>query len=147
MYLIPFMIAFLLLTGCQRGMLNVYTEYISIKDLASYHVGTPDPRLYNPPFGEQLMINWKVPTPYLADSDLHLLLRVRYGNHEETIVKVPIKKKAGLYIFPLEGDAYCEKRGIQSYRIELRGEQVLYDAATHLLWKEWIQLVSLPVIP
>jgi len=125
-------------TGCTLKRLTVQTNYISCETLASYYVGTPDPRLNNPPTGEQLIISWALPVPYLKYQDLHLEMKIRFHNREEIVQKVPIKKSKSSYIYSLLNEDYFTKKGILTYKVSVIGDECVLEEWKHQLWTELI---------
>lgn len=119
-------------------MLTVRTDYLSIQNLASYHVGTPDPALNNPPIGQRLIIEWKVPKIYLDYDDLHLVATMRFRNREEFIQKIALLKKSGTHVHCMVNEEYFEKGGILTYKVELFGGGLLLEEWRHQLWVDLI---------
>lgn len=130
-----------LLCSCSDRHVTAYTEYLSHQDLASYYVGTPDPALRNPPFGQRLIVRWDIPSDYLICDDLHLHIRILYHNSEELCEKLPITETRGTYIHSLLNECYCEKEGILSYQIDLIGDNVILERWHHQLW---VELITFP---
>lgn len=128
-----------LLASCSSPPLSVFTEYISVESLPSYRVGTPDPRLYCPDFGEKLHISWDLPQCTSTDS-LEIRLFLRFGKGEDQMLTFPLTKKKGILVVPLLNDDYWEKQGIFTYKIELYCNDGLIDTWLHQLWAERINL-------
>jgi len=126
------------LVGCTADKLNVYTEYYSFEDLASYHVETPDPILHDPPVGQRLVVSWSLPSDYLLCEDLHILVHIRFCNKEEVIKKICIEENTGIHTFCLTNESYFEKGGILTYKVELYGNHILLDEWCHQLWVDLI---------
>lgn len=120
--------------GCTRQHLTVQSQYVGLETLASYHVNTPDPHLNHPPLGEQLILSWSLPSEWMDYHDLHLQLHVRYRNHEECIEKIPLKENTGYTTFGIFNDAYIQKRGFQTYKVDLIGDCRCLDSWYHQLW-------------
>jgi len=135
MKLVPILLIFIL-TGCSSRILTVRTEYINEEYLASYHVETPDPALYNPPVGQRLIIHWHLTC---ACDDMYLRLQVRYRNREENVIKVPISIKSGYYCYTLLDEEYCRTRGILTYRVELICDGCVVTEWRHQLWADLIE--------
>ncbi|MGK5594880.1 MAG: hypothetical protein ACSNEK_05945 [Parachlamydiaceae bacterium] len=136
----------LLLSGCAQQTLMVRTEYLSHEDLPSYKIGTPDPRLANPMIGQRLILSWNIPPTIQSYPHLHIKLKVRFKNREESCLSFPIDRLQGLYIYPLLNEEYLVKDGILTYRVELFSDDRLLDHWTHQIWAERI-LFSDDVIP
>jgi hypothetical protein len=131
-------ICLLALTGCQCEKLTVYTDYLSHENLASYHVGTPDPRLNNPPMGQRLIISWSLPKNYLCYEDLHLDLTIRFRNKQQISEKIDICKRKGMYIYSVLNEDFFETKGLLTYKIDLVGDDVILEEWRHQLWTELI---------
>lgn len=132
----------LLLTGCSNEHLIVHTEYINEEHLASFHVRTPDPLLFNPPMGQQLIVQWNVPRTYLCYEDLHLRVQIRFRDRKEVIQEVPIRQRFSFYQYELLNEAFCETGGIITYKIEIIGNGCVLNEWRHQLWTELILVGS-----
>lgn len=132
--------SYFLLSGCTRERLTVYTDYLSRQNLASYHVGTPDPRLNNPPVGQRLIISWSLPKKYLCMDDLHLEATIRLWNHEEIKENIQLYKLSGTYIYSLINEDFFDTEGIMTYKVDLIGNNEVLDEWRHQLWTELIIL-------
>ena len=133
-----FILANLVLAGCSSDpFLRVQTEYVTDQNLASYYVGTPDPKRLNPPLGQRLVIYWSVPS---NDCDAHILLRIRYRNKESSSVEIPLPKSSGWITYTLLNEDYMEKGGIETYFAQLIVNGEVLDESRHLLWVERIEL-------
>lgn len=129
-----------LLTSCGRAMLTVQTDYITHKDLASFYVGTPDPRLNMPMIGQRLIVSWAVPPEFLAYDDLRFEITIRFRNREEIIEIFDISQRFGTYVYSLLNQDYIDKRGILTYKIDLVGGGYILKEWRHLIWSELITL-------
>lgn len=129
---------FLLLYSCNQSSLTVQTDYISHKNLASYYVKTPDPRLNFPTIGERLIVGWAVPKEYLNYENLHLKITIRFRNREEMIEIFHLSKTRGTYVFNLLNADYISTRGILTYKIDLIGGDVILEEWRHRIWKDLI---------
>lgn len=126
------------LCSCSREYLNIYTEYLSRKNLASYRVGTPDPLLNNPPVGQRLIISWSLPKSLLSKENLHLELKVRFRNREEIQETVSICHSSGTYYYYLINQDFFTKGGILTYKVDLVGSGEVLEEWRHQLWTELI---------
>jgi hypothetical protein len=134
-----------LLSSCNpiAPCLSVQMGYLSHENLASYYVGTPDPRLNNPPIGQRLIVNWSLPKTYLSTySDLHLELYIRFGNRQEIVERIAVCKKQGTYMYLLLNEDYCAKKGILTYKLDLIGDGCILKEWRHQIWTELIELTS-----
>lgn len=132
------MLTVLFLSGCVKHHIRLQTDYLSRDNLASYHVGTPDPLLYCPPLGQRLIMSWSVPYAWLRDEDLKIALHMIFRNHTEECVEITLSRTYGLFTYCLINEDYFDKGGILTYKAELiKGDQVL-DEWVHQLWTELI---------
>jgi hypothetical protein len=131
-----------LFCSCRESCLTIQTDYLTYKNLASYYVGTPDPRQNVPTVGQRLIIGWAVPKSYLTYENLHLEVTIRFRNREEVIEVFPIKKTRGTYVFALLNCDYFEKRGILTYKIDLIGGGCILEEWRHKIWTDLITINS-----
>ena len=89
---------FLLCMGCEKYYLSVKRETVDRSKLASTFVGSPDPRQKNPPKGQELILEWRLPEASLA-KDPVLVLSVIYKNHTEEKVCYPITRRRGVVTY------------------------------------------------
>jgi hypothetical protein len=140
LHIFAFIILSCLMMGCSSEYLTIYTDYLSHENLASYHVGTPDPRLNNPPIGQRLLISWSFPKEYLDREDLHLDISIRFRNREVLTQKVAICKSSGTYIYSLLNEDYFEREGILTYKVDLVAKDEIFEEWRHQLWTELLIL-------
>jgi hypothetical protein len=129
-----------LISGCTRAPISVRVDTISEELLASYYVGSPDPRLYCPPTGQRLTIYWNIEKYLCAHRCFHMELTVRTCNLEEKIYTIEIPEVKGHSHLWLCNNEYTESGGLQAYKIELYGDGCLLDTWLHQLWVENITL-------
>ena len=102
--------------------------------LASTHVGTPDPRQADPPFGQKIVMQWAVPPEMLVDKP-RLIFHVIYKNHTEEEIIYPIEDRSGMEVFSVLNEQYREKGGLLTYHAEIRLQDgTVYREWTHQLW-------------
>lgn len=130
----------LTMSSCSSSYLTVHTDYLSHKNLASYYVGTPDPRLNCPAIGERLIIYWSVPKEFLCSEDLHLEVTIRFRNREEIVEVFNIEKTRGTYVFSLINNDYFNRGGILTYKIDLIGGGCVYEEWRHQIWVDLIEI-------
>lgn len=123
--------ALLLLVGCRHQPLTLYTDYLTVERLASYHVNTPDPCLESPSVGQRLVASWN-----LRGNHPHreLLLTIRFRNLEEITQRISLTRPTGTYVYPLLNEEYFARGGIQTYKGELFEEGYLIETWQHQLW-------------
>jgi len=117
----------------------VRNDYLTVDRYASFHVGTPDPRLLCPEIGQMLTIYWNISDLFNPDSRFSLLITVRFGNLEQIQLTTPIEKIHGSYEYRLTDSDYRCKKGILAYKIELIADGRVIDTWRHQLWVELIE--------
>lgn len=138
--LLFFLAILLLLNSCGLHRLDVQTQYLTPEYLASSHTGTPDPRRYEPLIGQRLLIQWSLSDNEVDNQELFLYLKVRFLNHQEDEVKIPIHSKRGTYIYQIEDNLYCETKGVLTYFAQIQSSEEVLVSWRHPLWVELIQL-------
>ena len=128
----------LLLCGCEKYYLSVKREAVDQTKLASTFVGSPDPRQKNPPRGQELIIEWRLP-PDALDQELVLQLDVIYKNHSEKTFCYPVDRRRGAITYALLNDEYHETEGFLTYKAEI----VTPDGIVLKEWKQqlWVDLI------
>jgi hypothetical protein len=124
----------LIVSGCSLYRLDVQNQYLSRDRLASYHVGTPDPRLLNPVIGQRLVIQWSLTPKELINQDVCLYLKVRLRNRQEQEAALPITTKRGTYLYDVVGDRYIQTGGILTYFVEIRSPSYILASWRHPFW-------------
>ena len=127
-------------SSCCKKYLTVQTDYLTNKDLASYYVGTPDPRQNCPTVGQRLIVSWVVPKNYLCYTNLRLEVTMRFRNREEHKEIFPISKTRGTYVYTLLNDDYFSSRGILTYKVDLIGGETIFEEWRHRIWIDLIQV-------
>lgn len=122
------------LSGCSLHPLTVQTQYLSHENLASYYVGTPDPHLDHPAIGERLLVQWCLSKCTFEGQELTLRLKIRFHNHKEDEITIPIEKKSGYYLYDLTNEEFCETGGILTYLAEIRNGNCVVESWKHPLW-------------
>lgn len=126
-------------SSCALHRLEIQTQYLTPEYLASFHVGTPDPHLYHALIGERLLIQWSLSMQEVQENELSLYLKVRFRNHQEQEVKVPITTKRGTYIYQVNHEFYCQTGGILTYYAEIQSPSCVLASWKHPLWVELIK--------
>lgn len=133
--------ALLSLTSCMTEVLTVHMDYVSHSHLASTYVNTPDPQLEHAFAGQRLIISWWIPLHDQGCGPFEIRLKLRYGNREEAATVIPFKGRQGWYVYALTNEDYFEKKGIQTYHVQLYAGEKLIEQWQHQLW---VQLVEFP---
>jgi hypothetical protein len=126
----------LFLTSCSKADLYVRSEYFSRDQLASCIIDTPDERKTNPEFGQRLIINWSMTENTFKTGPKELVLRVKLKNGEEKKSTLPLAGRQGRTFYPIFGNDYFKKGGLQSYRVELKSGSEVLAKSQHKLWVE-----------
>lgn len=131
--------ALLCCQGCtSEKRLVVNNLYITPALLASYYVGTPDPRLECPTIGQRLNIRWNVKDIYHCYHEMYVELHVLYHNNQKASFIISICRPYGHSHYYLLNDEYLCTRGIQSYKVEMYGDGELIETWQHQLWTNLI---------
>ncbi len=130
----------LILSSCTSNKLTVYSDYLSLQNLASYYVHTPDPCLSNPPIGQRLLVFWSFSSSYMRCDDLHLLITIRFRNREQIEKKVCLTRSYGSYIYQLLNEDFFEKGGFLTYKVDLVENDTVIEEWRHQLWTELITI-------
>lgn len=125
-------------TSCKQSILRMQVDNLSRESLASYHIGTPDPRLLYPPLGQRIIVSWYLPQEAFCTQKVSIKISLIYGNHtQETLWYTP-KHASGLYVRALLNDEYFKKCGIITYKADLYFSEQLVKCWKHHLWTELI---------
>lgn len=128
----------LLLCGCEKYYLSVKREVVSRERLASTYVGSPDPRQKNPPKGQELIMEWRLPEEALEEK-LILVLDLIYKDYTKGEICHPIDRKRGIFTYSLLNQEFKEKEGFLTYKAEIRNAQ----GGVLKQWKQqlWTELI------
>ncbi len=129
----------LLIASCGRPTLSVQSGTFTRRDLASSHVGTPDPDKQKPVFGQRLYISWNVKPQEFTSGPLELQIDVRLKKGGTLSKTVLLDKASGKYIFPIVADDYTKRGGILSYKVVLLSDGKKLSQSRHKFWVEEIQ--------
>lgn len=127
-----------LFTGCFQRHLRIQVDYLSRESLASFHVGTPDPRLLYPPVGQRLILTWTFPKKYANYGDHSIRLTLHFGNYTEEQLWIYPKEAYGVYCYCLANQHYFDKKGLLAYKAELFVDGCLIEEWNHQLWARLI---------
>jgi hypothetical protein len=130
----------LLLCSCQTEHISVQTHYLSRSNLASFYIGTPDPQLHFPLVGQRLLMEWSLPKTYLDYLNLRFHIVVRFGDRSELVEWLPVQVRKGYYYYDLRDQAFIDKMGIKTYKVDLFADDQLIETWEHQLWTELIQI-------
>lgn len=126
------------LTSCMTSRLVVQTRYFSDENLASFYVDTPDPLQNNPPIGQNLLMFWNLKKDFCKYENIELKYTIRFRNKKEITEAVRLTKRKGYYIYSILNCDYFDSGGIQTYKVELLGDGIVFEEWRQHLWKELI---------
>lgn len=129
----------LLATSCCHK-LSVRTEYLTEASLASYYVGTPDPRRGCPLIGQQLILSWRIPTALWHNQELTFDITIRFRNQEERHLQIQCDRNIGTYIYAIQDDEFLKLGGILTYKVLLKEDGEVTESWIHPLWQERIRV-------
>ncbi|QVL55083.1 MAG: hypothetical protein KFB95_07125 [Simkaniaceae bacterium] len=129
---------FLFCFSCEKYYLSVKREAVDRMKLASTFVGSPDPLQKNPPKGQELILEWRLPEEALQE-ELVLVLSVIYKNHTEEKICYPIDRRRGVVTYSVLGSDYKETDGFLTYKAEILNK----DDSVIKQWKQqlWTDLI------
>ena len=133
-----FLAAAAALTGCGTSYIQIQKIKTDRATFASNFARSPDPRLFNPPKGEKLYVNWSLPIAFKSNQ-YRMKIDIIYRNLTTETLLFPIKRRAGARIIEMLGAEYKEKEGFLSYKAEVisvDGEVV--SDYTHRMWVKLI---------
>lgn len=123
-----------LCVSCSKYYLSVNQQWIDANYLASVNVGSPDPRRENPPLGQMLIIDWRVPQEVI-DQQPEILLDLIFWDYTTTTIHIPVDKRMDYTTYKLLNDDYHQKGGILTYKATLvTGKGEVFRQAKHQLW-------------
>lgn len=127
-------------SSCEKHYVAVTRVDINRSSLASSFVKTPDPRQEFPPKGEQLVIEWNLPSA-LKEKELLLDLSLVYNDYSEETLEYELDSLRGIISYFLMGENFQEKKGIMTYKAEIRAKEgEVIKAWKHKLWIRLIKL-------
>jgi hypothetical protein len=128
----------LLLTGCQQYYLSVAQQWVDAQYLASSSVATPDPRQEDPPVGQMLVVNWRVPDEIFLQKP-HIELDLILWDYSTRHVTIPLKHRMDYTSWRLVDEEYHRTGGILTYKARLITEEgEVFREWKHQLWTELI---------
>ena len=130
----------LLTAGCGKYYLSVQQQWIDINYLASTQVRTPDPRRSNPPLGQMIIIDWKIPNALLKEKP-YILLDLIFWDYTTQTLKIPIEHPLDYTTYELLNEEYEKKGGILTYKAAIANQDgTLFKEAKHQLWVNLIRI-------
>lgn len=128
-----------MVSSCSRYYLTIEKERLSKDSLASSTIGSPDPRLANPPLGERLIIEWYIPKDLISKHP-KVVLDVIYWNYTEQTIEFALDRNLGYKTLDLEGKDFEQKQGYLAYKAKL----ITDDGKCFRVWKHrmWVNLID-----
>ncbi len=131
------LLLFLSLSACRTySRVSISSEYVTLEQLASYRVGTPDPALNAPPVGQKVYIRWNLPE--FAGQQLSCKLYLRFKDRSEAIETIQLSDYYGIYVYSLLNQEYFARQGILSYKVEIFVDDALVEECRHHMWVDLI---------
>lgn len=132
------------LTGCSHSYVSSRVYPYTRKDLASYHLDTPDPVKATMLPTQVIAIDWKLPLSALrkGTDQYKLVAFIRYQDETEKQVEIPVTSifgKTRIEIDPQEANG-SPKGGIKSYKILLMRNSEVIAQSRHKLWEDKIKI-------
>jgi len=124
---------FLIFCGCEKYYISIKRDTIDQSKLASTFVESPDPRQKNPPKGEKLIIEWRLPS-YVLHQYITLQLNIIYNNYSEQTLYYPVNQRKGIIIYSLLEDQYYKTGGFLTYVAKIKKS----DGTVLKEWKQWL---------
>ena len=108
--------------------------------LASTHVSTPDPRQENPPLGQKLIVDWRVPKE-IFDQKPEVVLDLIFWDYTTRQVKIPISHRMDFLAYKLLNEEYEKTGGILTYKAQI----VTQDGSVFREWRHqlWVSLIKI----
>lgn len=133
-------LALFTLSSCSRYYVEVYQQKVDGTYLASVHVGTPDPRLANPPYGQLLVAEWQIPLELLPKYPFLELDVIFWDNIQRRYV-FPINHRKGFERLFIIDDEFVKTGGILAYRARIKTE----DGKIFREWRHqlWVNLITI----
>lgn len=130
----------MLFVGCRGHYISIVREPMSQKELASTYVRSPDPLQKNPPEGQRLFVQYRLPQDMPCE-DYYIVLQVLTKNLCFKKMRYDLLFQSGVEEFSLLGKAYKDSGGILGYKAVLfdREDHVIDERKTSL-WVDQIYL-------
>lgn len=136
--LIFFSLFTVLVSSCCFQRISASSRYLTVDSLASFHIGTPDPRLCHPPQGQVITVSWYLYPDYHRYEKVEGILRLLLRNHEQLTETFPVNCSWGSHSYALLNEDFFSSRGVLAYKAELYADGELLEEWTHQLWTEII---------
>ncbi|MCH9611873.1 MAG: hypothetical protein S4CHLAM102_03470 [Chlamydiia bacterium] len=122
------------LSSCGTYYVNVKNIRIDRSSLASTFARTPDRASVDPPRGQDLVVEWRLPHHYHKE-DLHIVLKVIYKNLESAEFTYSVKHPVDFVTYHLIGEEFKRTQGIMTYKAEIvDGKGEVVKEYVHMMW-------------
>lgn len=130
----------LFFSGCRPYYLSVCQEWVDVRYLASFHAGTPDPRLEHPPIGQKLILDWRVPKEIFKRKPT-VVLDLILWDYTTRQIRFPIESRMDYATYKLWNEEYEKTGGILTYKATI----VTEDGEVFREWKHqlWVNLITI----
>lgn len=128
--------------SCTQDRLTLQTLPVTYEQLASYSVGSPDPRKICPDIGQRLIATWSIPPSCMGCEETVLSIDIRYECAEEQTINVPLDRKTGMYTYYHLNEDFENYGGITTFRGRIFADGELIEEWDHQIWAEVIELDS-----
>ncbi len=122
LYIVASYVGCLSLFACSKHYVNVTKIDIRRSTLASSFAETPDPRQKHPPKGEQLLVEWNLPSKWDKEH-LFLQLHVIYNDYLEDTFVYSLDGPRGDLSYFLLGEHYQRSGGLMTYEAQIKTEE------------------------
>ncbi|MDF2550265.1 MAG: hypothetical protein K0S07_1332 [Chlamydiales bacterium] len=134
-----FFLLLLLFPSCYRKRLDVLSQPIDRKYLASTIVNTPDWRKDQPDIGQCLIVRWSLPDRLLKGGPIELRLQVIFRSLATEEKTIAVNAPRGYFYYPIVNDDYQERGGLLTYHAELTQNEERIADWRHQMWFELIR--------
>ena len=130
---------FCFLLSCQQYYLSVCQEWVDTSYLASTNVSTPDPRQAHPPLGQQLILDWRVPSEIFQRKP-EVVIDLILWDYTTRRVQIPIHHRMDFATYKLLNEEYEKSGGILTYKAQI----VTQDGVVFREWRHqlWVNLIT-----
>ena len=134
-------------SSCGKYYLSVQQQWIDINYLASAQINTPDPRKNNPPLGQMLIVDWRVPS-YILKQNPRIVIDLIFWDYTTKTVSLPVKGQMDYITYELLNEEYEKTGGILTYKARMVTEgDKTFKESKHQLWVNLITIEDEPRIP
>jgi hypothetical protein len=122
------------------AQLSVMEHSLNHERLASYIIGTPDPREYEDYYGQKLIIDWEIPKKDFEEGHNNLEIAISFKNDKRIVFIERVNKRSGTYTYLHEGPAIDEDGMLLTYRVLLQHDEEVLEEWRHHTWAPYIDI-------